>query len=147
MPLKTIELKDKQLVSLHFIPLALPWASWDCPYTIKITNTNLVFDYVTAYNLDFYTEVMDLNYLVDQLKDDPFTKKYKKLNDALVGLVEDYSLVSFVTLNIQVKIRVYSLFVLILFICLFISSLICSLICSLIHSFVQMFIIHPFLVY
>lgn len=55
-----------------------------------------------AYNLEYYTEVMDLNYLVDQLKDDVFTSKYKKLNDALVGLVQDYSLVSFLTLNIQV---------------------------------------------
>jgi hypothetical protein len=48
---------------------------------------------------------MDLNFLVDQLKDDVFTSKYKKLNDALVGLIQDYSLVSFMTLNIQVRVE------------------------------------------
>ena len=35
---------------------------------------------------------------------DPFLAKFGKLNDALVGVVEDYSLVSFTALDIQVKI-------------------------------------------
>lgn len=56
-----------------------------------------------AFNLDFYTEVLDLNYLLDHIKDDPFSQKYKKLNEALVGLVEDYGLVSFRTLDVQVS--------------------------------------------
>jgi len=46
--------------------------------------------------------VLDLNFLLDHIKDNPFTQKYKKLNEALVGLVEDYGLVSFKTLDIQV---------------------------------------------
>ena len=58
-----------------------------------------------AFNLDFYTDVLDLNFLLDHIKDDPFTQKYKKLNEALVGLVEDYGLVSFKTLDIQVIIE------------------------------------------
>lgn len=56
-----------------------------------------------AFNLDFYAEVLDLNYLLDHIKDDPFSQKYKKLNEALVGLVEDYGLVSFKTLDVQVS--------------------------------------------
>lgn len=57
-----------------------------------------------AFNLDFYTDVLDLNYLLEHIKDDPFTQKYKKLNEALVGLVEDYGLVSFKTLDVQVSV-------------------------------------------
>ncbi len=37
------------------------------------------------------------------LQDDPFFQKYKRLNEALVGVVEDYSLVSFVALDVQVS--------------------------------------------
>ena len=55
-----------------------------------------------AFNLDYYTEVLDLQYLLEHLSEDPFFHKYKKLNEALVGLVEDYSLVSFIPLDIQV---------------------------------------------
>lgn len=39
---------------------------------------------------------------MEHLSDDPFFRRYKKLNEALIGLVEDYSLVSFVPLNVQV---------------------------------------------
>ena len=48
--------------------------------------------------------MLDLNFLLDHIKDNPFTRKYKKLNEALVGLVEDYGLVSFQTLDIQVDV-------------------------------------------
>ncbi|XP_015187630.1 PREDICTED: GPN-loop GTPase 2 [Polistes dominula] len=53
-----------------------------------------------AFNIDFYTEVLDLNYLLEKLDEDPFTTKYKKLNAALISLVEDYSLVSFIPLDV-----------------------------------------------
>lgn len=72
---------------------------------IKFINL-LIFSFklllLSAFNLDFYTDVLDLNFLLDHIKDNPFTQKYKKLNEALVGLVEDYGLVSFKTLDIQV---------------------------------------------
>lgn len=57
-----------------------------------------------AFNLDYYTEVLDLGYLLEHLSDDPFFRRYKRLNEALIGLVEDYSLVSFTPLNVQVRI-------------------------------------------
>ena len=63
---------------------------------------NLSFFLSLVFGLDFYTEVLDLNFLLEHLSDHPFFHKYKKLNEALVGLVQDYSLVSFVPLNIQV---------------------------------------------
>lgn len=66
---------------------------------------------LSAFNLDFYTDVLDLNFLLDHIKDNPFTQKYKKLNEALVGLVEDYGLVSFKTLDIQVHVGVIKILV------------------------------------
>lgn len=53
------------------------------------------------FNIDFYTEVLDLNYLLEKLDEDSITSKYKKLNAALVSLIEDYSLVSFIPLDIS----------------------------------------------
>lgn len=51
------------------------------------------------FGLDFYTEVLDLTYLLDCLDCDIFTNKYKKLNNALVSIIEDYSLVTFQIVN------------------------------------------------
>ena len=67
-----------------------------------LTCITYTFVIVVAFNLDFYTDVLDLNYLLEHIQDNPFTQKYKKLNETLVGLVEDYGLVSFKTLDIQV---------------------------------------------
>lgn len=55
-----------------------------------------------AFNLDFYTEVMDLTYLLDHLAADPFFKKFHLLNTKLAEVIQDYSLVSFIPLNVQV---------------------------------------------
>lgn len=35
-------------------------------------------------------------------QDDPLLSKYKRLNEVIVGVVEDYSLVNFIPLNVQV---------------------------------------------
>lgn len=53
------------------------------------------------FNLDFYTDVLDLEYLLELLDDGPFTKKFKKLNAAIVGLIQDYSLVAFIPLDVN----------------------------------------------
>ncbi|KAF7242436.1 GPN-loop GTPase 2 [Varanus komodoensis] len=60
-----------------------------------------------SFNLDYYTEVLDLSYLVDHLASDPFFKNYHRLNEKLVEVIEDYSLVSFVPLNVQVSAQLY----------------------------------------
>jgi len=61
------------------------------------------------FNLEFYTDVLDLSYLVDKLSEDRYTSKYKALNEAICGLVEQYSLVNFHTLAIEDKETVYAL--------------------------------------
>lgn len=53
------------------------------------------------FNLDFYTEVLDLKFLLDALDNTPGMSKYKKLNEAIVSMVEDYSLVSFQPLDVN----------------------------------------------
>lgn len=58
---------------------------------------------IVAFGLDFYTEVLNLDYLLQRMNEDEFSKKYRKLSAALAGLIENYSLVWFATLNIQVR--------------------------------------------
>lgn len=48
---------------------------------------------------------MDLTYLLDHLAADPFFKKFHLLNEKLAEVVQDYSLVSFVPLNVQVSVK------------------------------------------
>ncbi|XP_043279294.1 GPN-loop GTPase 2 [Venturia canescens] len=55
------------------------------------------------FNIDFYTEVLDLRYLLEKLDENPLTAKYKKLNAAMISLVEDYSLVNFLPLDVSNK--------------------------------------------
>ena len=45
---------------------------------------------------------MDLTYLLDHLAADPFFKKFHHLNQKLAEVIQDYGLVSFVPLNVQV---------------------------------------------
>lgn len=76
----------------------------ELPHVNVLSKVDLIEKYgKLSFNLDFFTEVLDLSYLLDKLQDDPFFHKYKKLNEAIVGVVEDYSLVSFVALDIQSK--------------------------------------------
>jgi len=55
------------------------------------------------FGLDFYTEVLDLDYLLERLDQQPGTSKLKKLNAALVGLIEGYNLVSFLPVSVSDK--------------------------------------------
>ena len=57
------------------------------------------------FSLDYYTDVLDLEYLIDTFPEDNFTKKYKLLNEALTGLISDYSLVNFVPVTVKSKER------------------------------------------
>lgn len=49
---------------------------------------------------DTYTEVLDLNYLLESLEDNPLTAKYETLNKYLTELIHSFSLVSYQSLNI-----------------------------------------------
>ncbi|CAH1797002.1 unnamed protein product [Owenia fusiformis] len=76
----------------------------ELPHVNVLSKADLIENYgKLAFNLDFYTEVLDLDFLLEHLQKDPFFAKYAKLNEAIVGLVQDYSLVTFVAMNIQDK--------------------------------------------
>lgn len=69
-----------------------------------------MYDFLSflAFDIDYYTEVMDLSYLLSLLSDESFFSRYKKLNEAIISIVEDHSLVSFLTLSIQVLLYTYN---------------------------------------
>lgn len=76
----------------------------ELPHVNVLSKVDLIEKYGKLhFGLDFYTEVLNLSHLADLLSDDPIMKRYKKLNEALAGVIEDYGLVSFVPLNIQDK--------------------------------------------
>ena len=52
-----------------------------------------------AFNLEFYSEILDLSFRTELLDEDVFTSKYKKMNEGICSVIEDYALVSFVPLN------------------------------------------------
>ncbi|KAL2296143.1 hypothetical protein Nmel_017682 [Mimus melanotis] len=75
----------------------------ELPHVNVLSKMDLIEQYgKLAFNLDYYTEVLDLSYLVDHLASDPFFRNFRRLNEKLVEVIEDYSLVSFVPLNVQV---------------------------------------------
>ena len=53
------------------------------------------------FNLDFYTEVQDLSYLENVLN--TTSPRFTALNMALISVIEDYSLVGFETLAVEVS--------------------------------------------
>lgn len=56
-----------------------------------------------SFNLEYYTEVLDLSKLLDSIPDTKFSKKFKSLNKKICEVVEDYSLVSFIPLHVENK--------------------------------------------
>ncbi|ELU38757.1 cytoplasmic protein [Rhizoctonia solani AG-1 IA] len=56
---------------------------------------------LSDFNLDFYTEVQDLSYLQNVLSSSH--PRFSALNEAICGLVEDFSLVAFETLAVEVS--------------------------------------------
>lgn len=53
------------------------------------------------FNLDFYTEVQDLSHLESKLNAS-LPKKFASLNMAFISLIEDYSILGFETLAVEV---------------------------------------------
>ena len=67
-----------------------------CSFT-QATESNSVL----AFNLDFYTEVQDLSHLENLLNQS--APRFSALNMAICSLIEDYSLVGFETLAVEVS--------------------------------------------
>ncbi|XP_050540605.1 GPN-loop GTPase 2 [Daktulosphaira vitifoliae] len=55
------------------------------------------------FNLDYYTEVLSLDELLNALQNDPLTARYHRLNEAIVSLIEGQNIVSFIPLNVRDK--------------------------------------------
>ncbi len=79
----------------------------DLPHLNVLTKIDKLAVYAPLpFNLDFYTEVQDLSYLLPHLvEENPVTRhpKFEGLNNAIIELVEDFGLVSFETLAVEDK--------------------------------------------
>eukprot|EP00249_Psilotum_nudum_P009153 c21740_g1_i3 orf=390-1070(+) len=76
----------------------------ELPHINVLSKIDLIESYGKLdFNLDFYTEVQDLSYLQYCLDQNLHSAKYRKLTKELCELIEDFSLVSFTTLDIQDK--------------------------------------------
>lgn len=76
----------------------------DLPHINVLSKIDLLSNYSGMdFNLDFYTEVQDLSYLLPRLEADSRLAKYAKLNAAICEMIEDFSLVQFETLCVEDK--------------------------------------------
>lgn len=79
----------------------------DLPHLNVLTKIDKLSTYAPlAYNLDFYTEVHDLNYLIPHLEAESSifsNSKFAGLNKAIIELVESFGLVSYETLAVEDK--------------------------------------------
>ena len=79
-----------------------------------ITNDILLIEtkkncYNLAFNLEYYTEVQDLDYICDHLNTQRHTSRLEGLNRAICEMIEDFGLVSFETLAVEDKLSMMKL--------------------------------------
>jgi GPN-loop GTPase len=79
----------------------------DLPHLNVLTKIDNLSNYAPlAFNLEFYTEVQDLHYLLPHLEAETSRlahAKFGALNSAIVDLVEEFGLVAFETLAVEDK--------------------------------------------
>ncbi|PGH17084.1 hypothetical protein AJ80_04957 [Polytolypa hystricis UAMH7299] len=79
----------------------------DLPHINVLTKIDNLSNYPPLpFNLDFYTEVQDLSYLIPHMKEESprlANSKFDALNQAIVEVVQDFGLVSFETLAVEDK--------------------------------------------
>eukprot|EP00882_Tetradesmus_deserticola_P004442 GHRQ01004687.1.p1 GENE.GHRQ01004687.1~~GHRQ01004687.1.p1 ORF type:complete len:353 (+),score=147.48 GHRQ01004687.1:145-1203(+) len=74
----------------------------ELPHVNVLSKVDLVPQYgQLAFSLEYYTEVQDLSYLLASMGGGPFSARYRKLSEALAGLVEGYGLLGFTPLAVQ----------------------------------------------
>ncbi|EEP79779.1 conserved hypothetical protein [Uncinocarpus reesii 1704] len=85
----------------------------DLPHLNVLTKVDNLSNYPPLpFNLDFYTEVQDLSYLIPHLKEEgPFFagSKFDALNRTIIEVVQDFGLVAFETLAVEDKRSMMSL--------------------------------------
>ncbi|KAJ5488564.1 GPN-loop GTPase 2 [Penicillium diatomitis] len=79
----------------------------DLPHLNVLTKIDNLSNYTNLpFNLDYYTEVQDLNYLIPHLEAESSrltNSKFGALNNAIIDLVEEFGLVAFETLAVEDK--------------------------------------------
>eukprot|EP00112_Aurelia_sp_Birch-Aquarium-sp1_P001554 Seg1167.11 transcript_id=Seg1167.11/GoldUCD/mRNA.D3Y31 product="GPN-loop GTPase 2" protein_id=Seg1167.11/GoldUCD/D3Y31 len=76
----------------------------ELPHVNVLSKMDLIQQYgKLPFNIEFFTDVLDLSYLLEIFEKDPFFKKYQKLNKALTDVIQDYGLVSFTALCVEDK--------------------------------------------
>ena len=79
----------------------------DLPHINVLTKIDRVADYdPLPFNLDFYTEVQDISYLMPSLEaESPAlrSERFSRLNQAIAGLIEQFGLVHFEVLAVENK--------------------------------------------
>lgn len=74
----------------------------ETPHVSVLSKVDMLEQYGDlAFNLDYYTDVMDLEYLVEHISADPKMAPYKKLTASLCEVIEDFGLVRFIPLAIE----------------------------------------------
>lgn len=53
------------------------------------------------FGLDFYTDVLDLDYILEAINTDPFMKKFYKFNASIIDTIQNYSLVTFLPFSVS----------------------------------------------
>lgn len=59
--------------------------------------------------MEYYTEVLDLSYLLFHLPKDPFSDKMRGVSEGLIEVVENFNLVNFTVLDVSDKERMLNL--------------------------------------
>lgn len=79
----------------------------DLPHINVLTKIDKVASYDSLpFNLDFYTEVQDLSYLLPSLEEESpalRSEKFRALNEAITNVVENFGLVRFEVLAVEDK--------------------------------------------
>jgi len=75
----------------------------ELPHVNILSKADLIphFEDGLQMDLDFYTQVQDLRYLLAHIPQDPWFSRFRALNDAIAETVMDFSLVSFLPLDIS----------------------------------------------
>lgn len=74
----------------------------ELPHLNVLSKVDKIEEYgTTRFNLDFYCEVMDLEYLLETELESPFHAKYRKLTEGIIDVIQRNGLVHFIPLNIQ----------------------------------------------
>ncbi|KAI0244687.1 hypothetical protein L0F63_004585 [Massospora cicadina] len=82
----------------------------ELPHVNALSKLDLMESYgQLAFNLEFYTEVMDLNHLVERLEESAMGPRYHRLTRALCELIQEFGLVNFHPLMVEDKVSMAGL--------------------------------------